>query len=72
MEERWSCMQVVEQLAGRASPPSYDSTETHREARHGLSAGIPHDRVDTHTLKALEQLLGAKGSSVSGHLPAPG
>jgi hypothetical protein len=61
MEERWSCMQVVEQLAGRASPPSYESTQTHREARHDLSAGIARECVDTHTLTALEQLLGAKG-----------
>jgi hypothetical protein len=55
-------MQVVEQQAGRASPPSDPFGEiTHREAHHGLSVGIPQESVDTHTLNALEQLLGAKG-----------
>jgi hypothetical protein len=54
-------MQVVEHLAGRASPPSDSLGErTHREALHGPSVGIAQ-RVDTHTLTALEQLLGAKG-----------
>jgi hypothetical protein len=56
-------MQFVEQLAGRASPPTYDpcvDTE-HREADHDLSSSVPQERVDSQTLKALEHLLGGKG-----------
>jgi hypothetical protein len=56
-------MQSVEHLTGRASPPKYDpfvNTE-HQEADHDLSKSVSQERVDSHTLKALEHLLGVKG-----------